>query len=81
MRLRGFLHEPTTIRPWLSVRMPTFGLSDDDVARAGNYLRAIAPSNPDPSAAPPGVTPAAVSLINVFIEIQARRFAQAQTLS
>ena len=29
----------------------------------------------------PGVTPAAVSLINVFIEIQARRFAQAQTLS
>ena len=27
----------------------------------------------------PGVTPAAVSLINVFIEIQARRFAQAQT--
>src|SRR5207248_2815758 len=26
----------------------------------------------------PGVTPAAVSLINVFIEIQARRFAQAQ---
>ena len=27
----------------------------------------------------PGVTPAAVSLINVFIEIQARRFAQART--
>src|SRR5438067_1211371 len=27
----------------------------------------------------PGVTPAAISLINVFIEIQARRFAQAQT--
>jgi tRNA uridine 5-carboxymethylaminomethyl modification enzyme len=27
----------------------------------------------------PGVTPAAVSLINVFIEIQARRFAQVQT--
>jgi tRNA uridine 5-carboxymethylaminomethyl modification enzyme len=27
----------------------------------------------------PGVTPAAVSLINVYIEIQARRFAQAQS--
>ncbi len=27
----------------------------------------------------PGVTPAAVSLINVYIEIQAKRFAQAQT--
>jgi tRNA uridine 5-carboxymethylaminomethyl modification enzyme len=29
----------------------------------------------------PGVTPAALSLINVFIEIQARRFSQAQGLS
>ena len=29
----------------------------------------------------PGVTPAAVSLINVYIEIQARRHAQAQTIS
>ena len=29
----------------------------------------------------PGVTPAAVSLVNVFIEIQARRFQQAQALT
>ena len=29
----------------------------------------------------PGVTPAAVSLINVYIEIQARRAQQASTLS
>jgi tRNA uridine 5-carboxymethylaminomethyl modification enzyme len=29
----------------------------------------------------PGVTPAAVSLINVYIEIQGKRFAQAQTLT
>jgi tRNA uridine 5-carboxymethylaminomethyl modification enzyme len=29
----------------------------------------------------PGVTPAAVSLINVYIEIQARRFAQASDLA
>jgi len=29
----------------------------------------------------PGVTPAAVSLINIYIEIQARRFAQAENLA
>jgi len=28
----------------------------------------------------PGVTPAAVSLINIFIEIQGKRFAQSQSL-
>jgi len=54
--LRGFLHQPKTIRPWLSVRMPTFALSDDEVERAGNYLRAIAPPNPEVSPAPPGAT-------------------------
>ena len=57
--LRGFLHQPKTIRPWLSVRMPTFALSDDEVERAGNYLRAIAPPNPEASPAPPGATAAA----------------------
>ena len=57
--LRGFLHQPKTIRPWLSVRMPTFALSDGEVDRVGNYLRAIAPSNPEASPAPPGATAAA----------------------
>jgi cbb3-type cytochrome oxidase cytochrome c subunit len=52
--LRGFLERPTTIRPWLSARMPTFGLSDDDIDRVGNYFRGIAPPNPDPAPAPPG---------------------------
>jgi mono/diheme cytochrome c family protein len=54
--LRTFLHEPQTVRPWLDVRMPTFGLSDDDVERVGTYLRGIAPENPAPAAAPAGVT-------------------------
>ena len=33
--LRGFLQQPRTIRPWLSVRMPTFALSDDDSGAGG----------------------------------------------
>jgi mono/diheme cytochrome c family protein len=56
--LRRFLHQPTTIRPWLSVRMPTFGLSDDEVDVVGNYFRSIAPDNPKPTAGTPDVTPA-----------------------
>ncbi|HUR34680.1 MAG TPA: c-type cytochrome [Vicinamibacterales bacterium] len=46
--LRGFLRQPATIRPWLSVRMPTFNLTDDEIDRIGNYLRAVAPENPRP---------------------------------
>jgi cytochrome c2 len=57
--LRGFLHEPTTIRPWLSVRMPTFDLGQDETERIGAYLRAVAPPNPEPVAAQAGVTAAA----------------------
>jgi mono/diheme cytochrome c family protein len=56
--LRRFLHRPVTIRPWLSVRMPTFGLSDDDVEAVGNYFRGIAPENPKPVPGTPDVTPA-----------------------
>ncbi len=54
--LRGFLREPKTIRPWLSVRMPTFTLTDDDRGTVGGYLRAIAPPNVGPGAGQP-VTP------------------------
>ncbi len=57
--LREFLHQPTTIRPWLAVRMPTFGLSDDDVEMVGNYFRAIAPENPTAAPASASPTPAA----------------------
>ena len=41
-------------------------------------LQRIRPSTIGQASRIPGVTPAAVSLINVFIEIQAKRFAQAQ---
>ncbi len=37
-----FLKTPTTqIRPWLSVRMPTFGLKDDEVNTIIEYFQAI----------------------------------------
>ncbi len=56
--LRRFLHQPTTIRPWLSVRMPTFGLLDDEVEVVGNYFRGIAPENPKPTPVTSDVTAA-----------------------
>ena len=38
--LFGFLHDPSqvTLRPWLSVRMPTFGFSDDQVNTLVTYF-------------------------------------------
>jgi cbb3-type cytochrome oxidase cytochrome c subunit len=57
--LREFLREPTVVRPWLSMRMPTFALTDDEIARLTGYFRAIAPPNPRPSDAPAGATAAA----------------------
>ncbi|MFN7984181.1 MAG: c-type cytochrome [Vicinamibacterales bacterium] len=54
--LRAFIRDPRTIRPWLSVRMPHFGLSEDELTQAVAYLRAIAPRNPTPTPAPAGVT-------------------------
>jgi mono/diheme cytochrome c family protein len=57
--LRGFLRKPGTIRPWLSVRMPTFHLTDDEVDRVGSYFAEIAPPNPAPTPAPAGATAAA----------------------
>ena len=41
-------------------------------------LQRIRPGTIGQASRIPGVTPAAVSLINVFIEIQAKRFAEAQ---
>lgn len=54
--LDRFLRQPQTIRPWLAVRMPTFGLSNDERASVSGYLRAIAPDNPRPAAPPSGAT-------------------------
>lgn len=68
--LRRFLHRPATIRPWLSVRMPTFGLSDDEVAVVGNYFRGIAPENPKPAANTPDVTAASGNALFEMLKCQ-----------
>jgi hypothetical protein len=39
--LFNFLKAPTPIRPWLSVRMPTFGLSDDESFAAVHYFEGL----------------------------------------
>ena len=57
--LKGFLRAPSTVRPWLSVRMPTFGLADHEVDAVDSYFTAIAVPNPKAGAAPAGATAAA----------------------
>lgn len=37
-----FLMRPTPIRPWLEVRMPTFGLTDSEAGGLTNYFVALA---------------------------------------
>jgi cytochrome c2 len=39
--LYDFLHDPSTVRPWLDVRMPTYDFSDDDIAKLMRYFLAI----------------------------------------
>ncbi|OFV93669.1 MAG: hypothetical protein A3H95_06190 [Acidobacteria bacterium RIFCSPLOWO2_02_FULL_64_15] len=39
--LYAFLREPITIRPWLDVRMPTFGLDDAELNGVINYFGSI----------------------------------------
>ena len=39
--LYGFLQEPTPLRPWLQVRMPTFSLSDDETNALVQYFGAV----------------------------------------
>jgi mono/diheme cytochrome c family protein len=39
--LYAFLRGPITIRPWLNVRMPTFGLDDPNLNAAVNYFGAV----------------------------------------
>lgn len=38
----GFLKQPVALRPWLQVRMPTFGLSDKEASAIVNYFTALA---------------------------------------
>lgn len=40
--LHGFLKNPSTIRPWLKVRMPTFGLSDEEAESLVRYFTYLA---------------------------------------
>jgi len=42
--LYAFIRGPITIRPWLSVRMPTFGLDDQNVNGVINYFGSISNS-------------------------------------
>lgn len=39
--MQDFLKNPTTIRPWLDIRMPTFPLSDDERQDIITYFRAV----------------------------------------
>lgn len=39
--LYEFLKSPTTIRPWLQVRMPTFGFTDEEATTLINYFQAL----------------------------------------
>jgi cytochrome c2 len=57
--LRRFLRQPSTIRPWLAVRMPTFGWSDEELDAAHAYFVAIAAPNERPAGAPVGAAAAA----------------------
>ncbi len=39
--VQGFIQRPITLRPWLKVRMPTFGLSDREVETISDYFIAL----------------------------------------
>ncbi len=39
--VQGFIQRPITLRPWLEVRMPTFGLADNEVETLSDYFIAL----------------------------------------
>lgn len=39
--LTAFLRQPATLRPWLQIRMPNFGLSDSEVTLLTHYFAAV----------------------------------------
>jgi cytochrome c2/peptidoglycan hydrolase CwlO-like protein len=55
--LYQFLHEPTTIRPWLKYRMPTFGFSDQGLAALVQYFTMLDQVPPDFAPQDPHSTP------------------------
>jgi cytochrome c2 len=40
-----FIHEPSSIRPWLHLRMPTFNLIDDQVNSIVRYFQSVSEQN------------------------------------
>ncbi len=62
--LHYFLKAPTPIRPWIKIRMPTFGFTDEEITTISKYflalgnqeleLRDYAAIRPDPSLVPFG---------------------------
>ncbi len=61
--LFGFLHDPSrvTLRPWLTVRMPTFDFSDEEINALVAYFAAR--DGYDPFATPPAPPASARSLV------------------
>ena len=51
----NFLKKPTSLRPWLQLRMPDFGLSEGDARTLAKYFAALAgvPARDEPMPAPP----------------------------
>ena len=43
--LHNFLKNPTTVRPWLKLRMPTFHFTDDEIGRIQKYFLAMSKSD------------------------------------
>ncbi len=54
--LYEFLHSPSTIRPWLKYRMPTFGFSDEELHALVNYFNLISGTEPSFSTFDPHVS-------------------------
>ena len=55
--VQGFIQQPIPLRPWLKVRMPTFGLDDTEVQVLSDYFIALEPKE-HPFR---GVNPAAIN--------------------
>lgn len=67
--LYGFLQQPVPLRPWLQVRMPTFGLSDEETTALVEYFAALEDVEQpfvhiDPQAIPVAYLEAAETLVS-----------------
>jgi mono/diheme cytochrome c family protein/predicted nucleic acid-binding Zn-ribbon protein len=67
--LHAFLREPSVIRPWLKVRMPTFGFTDEEAADLVHYFAAHAGTDVSyQAAAVPPSTPERLEAGKVLFE-------------